>query len=429
MKRGIKRMLIIATVLAITVLLAAPSMISADSHGSMTIVETAVADGRFTTLVAAVSKAGLVDTLNSPGPFTVFAPTDDAFAKLPAGTIDALLADPAGQLTDILLYHVVSGKVMAADVVNLSSATAVSGRILPIDTTDGVKVAGAKVIITDIECSNGVIHVIDTVMIPPEAKYQVSDTGSAGFVTWVYNMLLGRNPDVDGLNYFAGGLDSSAWGAAEVVEGVVFSKEAADMMSGYSDQMFVESLYKVLGRPADDAGVATWTAMLASGSSRQDVVRAFTRSTEFILLAKSYGVTPFTANLDTIPVTAIKAGTFQTLVAAVGAAGLVDTLSGDGPFTVFAPTDDAFAKLPAGTVETLLQDPTGTLTDILLYHVVAGKVMAADVVNLTSAGTVGGNVLSIDTSAGVKVDGANVIVTDIWCSNGVIHVIDTVMIP
>ena len=143
----------------------------------------------------------------------------------------------------------------------------------------------------------------------------------------------------------------------------------------------------------------------------------------------SLGVTPFTSNLDSIPVTAIKAGTFQTLVAAVGAAGLVDTLSGPGPFTVFAPTDAAFAKLPAGTIDALLADPSGTLTDILLYHVVAGKVMAADVVNLTSAETVGGNVLSIDTSAGVKVDGANVIVTDIWCSNGVIHVIDTVMIP
>ncbi len=428
MKKTLKWLLMVMIITAMTVLLAAPSMLAADDHLS-TIVETAVADGRFTTLVAAVGAAGLADTLNSPGPFTVFAPTDDAFAKLPAGTIDALLADPQGALTDILLYHVVPGKVMAADVVGLSSATAVSGRILPIDTSNGVKVAGANVIITDIECSNGVIHVIDTVMIPPEAKYQAGDMGAAGFVTWTYNMLLGRNPDVDGLNYFAGGLDSGAWGAAEVVEGVVFSKEAMDMMAGYSDQMFVENLYKILGRPADADGTAAWTAALASGSSRHDVVRAFTRSTEFIVLAKSYGVTPFTANLDTIPVTAIKAGTFQTLVAAAGAAGLVDTLSGAGPFTVFAPTDAAFAKLPAGTVETLLQDPSGALTDILLYHVVAGKVMAADVVNLTSAETVGGNVLPIDTSAGVKVDGANVIVTDIWCSNGVIHVIDTVMIP
>ncbi|MGM0368696.1 MAG: fasciclin domain-containing protein [Actinomycetota bacterium] len=93
------------------------------------------------------------------------------------------------------------------------------------------------------------------------------------------------------------------------------------------------------------------------------------------------------------------------------------------------PTDDAFAKLSADTLDTVLADPSGTLTDILLYHVVSGKVMAADVVNLTSTETVGGNMLSIDTSDGVMIDGAKVIVTDIYCSNGVIHVIDTVMVP
>jgi len=425
--KNIKIIMIAVIVISLATLFMVPSALAADS--SKTIVENAIEAGNFTTLVAAVSAAGLVDTLSGPGPFTVFAPTDDAFAKLPAGTIDTLLADPAGDLTDILLYHVVSGKVMAADVVNLTSATAVSGRILPIDTSDGVMVDGAKVVVTDIECSNGVIHVIDTVMIPPAAQYQASDTGSAGFVTNVYNTMLGRDPDVDGLNSFAGGLDSGAWGAAEVFSAVVFSQESMDMMAGYSNQMFAESLYKVLGRSADADGAATWKAMLDAGSSKQDVVNAFTRSTEFILLAKSYGVTPFTDNLDTIPVTAIKAGSFSTLVAAVGAAGLVDTLSGEGPFTVFAPTDDAFAKLPAGTIDTLLADPSGTLTDILLYHVVSGKVMAADVVNLTSAPTVGGQSLSIDTSDGVMVDGAKVIITDIHCSNGVIHVIDTVMIP
>jgi len=132
------------------------------------IVETAIADGRFTTLVAAVQAAGLVETLQGEGPFTVFAPTDDAFAKLPAGTVEGLLNDiPA--LTDILLYHVVPGKVMAADVVNLTSADSALGKALPIEVRDGkVFVAGAQVIITDIETTNGVIHVIDTVMLPPQ---------------------------------------------------------------------------------------------------------------------------------------------------------------------------------------------------------------------------------------------------------------------
>ena len=280
-----------------------------------TIVDVAVADGRFTTLVAAVQAAGLVDTLKSEGPFTVFAPTDDAFAALPAGTVEGLLADiPA--LTDILLYHVVSGKVMAADVVGLdgqSAETALAGKSISIKV-DGDKVIlndNVNVIITDIETSNGVIHVIDAVLIPP----------------------------------------------------------SGDAMS-----------------------------------KKMDIVD-----------------------------TAIADGRFTTLVAAVQAAGLVDTLKSEGPFTVFAPTDDAFAALPAGTVEGLLAD-IPALTDILLYHVVSGKVMAADVVGLDgqSAETaLAGKSISIKVD-GDKVilnDNVNVIITDIETSNGVIHVIDAVLLP
>lgn len=127
--------------------------------------------------------------------------------------------------------------------------------------------------------------------------------------------------------------------------------------------------------------------------------------------------------------TAIGAGSFKTLVAAVKAAGLVETLAGPGPFTVFAPTDEAFAKLPQGTVEALLND-IPKLKSILTYHVVAGKVMAADVVKLTSAKTVNGQSVKIVVKDGkVMVDNANVVKTDIVCSNGVIHVIDAVILP
>jgi transforming growth factor-beta-induced protein len=139
---------------------------------SRDIVDIAVEDGRFTTLVAAVQAAGLVDTLKGEGPYTVFAPTDDAFAALPAGTVEGLLADiPA--LTDVLLYHVVPGKVMAADVVGLdgqSAETALAGKSISIKV-DGDKVIlndSVNVIITNIETSNGVIHVIDGVLLPPQ---------------------------------------------------------------------------------------------------------------------------------------------------------------------------------------------------------------------------------------------------------------------
>lgn len=126
--------------------------------------------------------------------------------------------------------------------------------------------------------------------------------------------------------------------------------------------------------------------------------------------------------------TAIDAGTFKTLVTALQAAGLVDTLKGPGPFTVFAPTDEAFAKLPAGTLDGLLKDKA-KLSAVLTYHVVAGRVRAADVAGLTEAKTVEGRSLRISTSGGVKVDNANVIKTDIEASNGVIHVIDAVVVP
>jgi len=142
-----------------------------------TIVETAVADGRFTTLVAALKAAKLDGTLSGAGPFTVFAPTDDAFKKLPNGTVATLLKDPEGQLKQILLYHVVSGSVMSEDAMKLTSAKTVQGDTIALSVKNGsLMVNGAKVIIKDIKCSNGVIHVIDAVILPPEKKPTATPT-------------------------------------------------------------------------------------------------------------------------------------------------------------------------------------------------------------------------------------------------------------
>jgi transforming growth factor-beta-induced protein len=135
---------------------------------AMNIVETAVAAGSFNTLVAAVTAADLGGALSGEGPFTVFAPTDEAFAALPAGTIDALLADPSGDLTQILLYHVLSGKVMAADVTDGLEVETLQGASVKFSVADGkVMINGATIVTTDIEASNGVIHVIDAVILPP----------------------------------------------------------------------------------------------------------------------------------------------------------------------------------------------------------------------------------------------------------------------
>jgi len=132
----------------------------------MDIVDTAAAAGSFTTLLAAAEAAGLVDTLKSEGPFTVFAPTDDAFAALPEGTVEGLLADPEA-LAAILTYHVVAGKVMSGDLTDGMTAATVNGADVTIMTEGGVTVNGANVVTADIEASNGVIHVIDAVILPP----------------------------------------------------------------------------------------------------------------------------------------------------------------------------------------------------------------------------------------------------------------------
>ncbi len=159
------------TLVAAAVVATAPAVASAQAAApAKDIVETAVAAGSFKTLATALQAAGLVETLKGKGPFTVFAPTDEAFAKLPKGTLDALLKDKA-KLTKVLTYHVVAGKVMAADVVKLSKAKTVEGAEASVHVMGGkVMIDQANVVKTDIAASNGVIHVIDAVILPPAAK-------------------------------------------------------------------------------------------------------------------------------------------------------------------------------------------------------------------------------------------------------------------
>ncbi len=152
-------------VLAVTLAVAPVQAAHHEEAQAGTVVDVAASVDTFSTLVAAVQAAGLVETLSSEGPFTVFAPTNEAFAALPAGTLDALLADPE-QLAGILTLHVVSGKALAADVVGLTEVTTVAGKVLPISTVDGVSVGGVNVVQTDVMASNGVIHVIDAVILP-----------------------------------------------------------------------------------------------------------------------------------------------------------------------------------------------------------------------------------------------------------------------
>ena len=299
-------LLVVAAVAAAALAASAFGSTASRSGVNQNIVQTAIAAGQFNTLAALLTKAGLVDTLSTGGPFTVFAPTDAAFAKVPKATLDALAENPA-QLKSVLLYHVVSGRVAAADVVKLTSAKTLDGRSVAVKTADGsVYIDKAKVTTPDVAASNGVIHVIDSVLIPQAA-------------------------------------------------------------------------------PAAPA---------------KNIVQ-----------------------------TAIAAGQFKTLASLLTKAGLAGTLQGKGPFTVFAPTDAAFARVPKATLAALAKDKA-KLRSVLLYHVVKGKVAAAQAMKLSSAKTLQGKSLSIRVSGGkVLVGGATVTKADVMASNGVIHVVNKVLIP
>ena len=165
-------------------LIASLALVAVSLGSAQTIVDVAAADERFSTLVTAVTAAGLVETLSGEGPFTVFAPTNDAFAALPAGALDAVLADPE-LLTAVLTYHVVAGAVRAADVATLTKARTVQGEHLSIGTEGGVTVDGANVVITDIEASTGVIHVVDAVLLPKAVLAALGgQTLPTGFVVY-----------------------------------------------------------------------------------------------------------------------------------------------------------------------------------------------------------------------------------------------------
>ncbi len=276
------------------------------------IVEIAAGNQDFSILVSALQKAELVGALQGDGPFTVFAPTNKAFEKLLSSlniTAEDLLNHP--QLKEVLLYHVVSGKVMSTDLVDGMMPATLNGEKLSVDLENGVKINSSMVTTADVAAENGVIHIIDSVLVPSGFKLQSA-------------------PAVPGT----------------VVDIALSSKD------------------------------------------------------------------------------------FSMLVSLLQKANLVDALKGDGPFTVFAPTNQAFEKLLNQlniSASDLMNQPD--LAKVLLYHVVPGSVKSTDLSNGLKAGTLNGEQVVIDLSGGVRVNSSNVISADIMAGNGIVHVIDTVLVP
>jgi len=393
------------------------------------IVGTASAAGQFSTLLTAVEAAGLTATLTTGGPFTVFAPTDAAFSALPAGTLDALLAD-TDALTQVLLYHVLDGQFSAAQLEELSSVETLQGQPLVI-TQGSVVVNGVTVQQGDIATDNGIIHVVDQVLLPPEMDIVETAATTAGFSTLaaaVEAAGLVSALQADGpFTVFAptdeafaalpeGTLDAlladpSALAQIltyHVVDGRVFARDLDGVVSTAT-----LAGYPVLFDLSDGARVNASNIVATDILTTNGVIHVI----DEVLLPPAGDIVE----------TAVAAG-FSTLAVALEAADLVSALQADGPFTVFAPTDAAFAALPQGTLESLIADPEA-LSDILLYHVVNGQVFSGDLPGVTSVGTLQGQNLSIDLTSGVKINESNVVQADIITQNGVIHVIDAVLIP
>lgn len=406
-----------------------------------TIVDVAVADGRFTTLVAAVQAAGLVETLAGDGPFTVFAPTDDAFARLPAGTLDELLKpENKQQLTDILLYHVVPAKVMAADVVNLSEAETALGEKVMVKVEGGkVFINEAEVVITDVEASNGVIHVIDAVILPP-AKEQAMDIVDIAAADGRFTTLVAAVQAAGLVETLKGEGPFTVFAPTDEAFAKLPTGTIDELLKAENKQQLTDILLyhvlpgKVMAADVSDGLIAD-SALGTSLFFKVDMGKAYVNEAMIVLtdIEASNGVIHVidTVILPKDVVDAAVFNKFDTLAAALQAAGLVDTLKGEGPFTVFAPTEEAFKALPEGNLENLLLPANKqSLTDILLYHVASGSVLAEDVVKLDSADTALGKPVTIKVMDGkVYVNESQVIVTDIKTTNGIIHVIDAVLLP
>ncbi|MGF1448877.1 MAG: fasciclin domain-containing protein [Opitutales bacterium] len=267
-----------------------------------TIAEIAASNENFSTLVTALKAADLVDPLASKGSFTVFAPTNDAFAKLPEGTVEALLADKEA-LKAVLLYHVAGEQLDASQVTQRATIATLQGSPVAVKANYGVKVNGSKVTTANIKASNGIVHVIDTVLLPDQAP-----------------------------------------------------KASASIVD-----------------------------------------------------------------------LAVKTDSLSTLVSLLKSADLVDALAGSGEFTVLAPTNDAFAKLPKEAL-TFLQNNPQALKQVLLYHVVSGSVRSEQVASVSSVRTLSGKSISLaEGSALLKPE--NHVMLNVKATNGIVHVIDTVLLP
>jgi uncharacterized surface protein with fasciclin (FAS1) repeats len=410
-----------------------PMLISAQT----TVVDVVVDSPDHTILETAVIEAGLAGTLSGPGPFTVFAPTDDAFNALPAGTIDALLADPQGALTDILTYHVLGADVRSTDLVDGQTAVTLNGKEITVTiNADGVFINDAQVTMADIPADNGVVHVIDAVLIPPTTTVVdvVVDSPdhtileAAVLAADLAGTLSGDGP----FTVFAPTDDAFNALPDGTIDALLADPQGAltDILTYHVLGADVRSTDLVDGQTAVTLNGKEITVTINSDgvfiNDAQVTMADIVTDNGVVHVIDAVLIPPTTTVVDVV----VDSPDHTILEAAVLAADLAGTLSGDGPFTVFAPTDDAFNALPDGTIDALLADPQGALTDILTYHVLGADVRSTDLVDGQTAVTLNGKEITVTINAdGVFINDAQVTMADIETDNGVVHVIDAVLIP
>ncbi|RPG81777.1 MAG: T9SS C-terminal target domain-containing protein [Crocinitomicaceae bacterium TMED114] len=408
-------------------------------NAQTTVVDVVVNSEDHTTLEAAVVAADLAGTLSGDGPFTVFAPTDAAFDALPAGTVDALLMDPAGDLTDILLYHVLGAEVMSGDLAPTQTVATLNGDSITVTVDmDMVSINGvAMVIAADVAADNGVVHVIDAVLLPP-ADPTVADIITDSQDHTVLAALL----DSTGLDEtLAGEGPFTVFAPTDAAFDLIDPLELIDILQD-NDLLTSILTYHVAGSAVmsgdlSDGQIITTvngadvTISIMDGTvmvNEATVIIADHEGSNGVVHVIDVVLFPPAPNPATVVDIIVDSPDHNLLELAVGAAGLVDALSGEGPFTVFAPTDAAFTALVASldiTADELLA--LESLSDILKYHVVGAAALSTDLSDGQLLTTLEGSDVEISIDMGVMVNDANVVEADLVADNGVVHVIDMVL--
>ena len=392
--RSHMRKSLVYTFVACLLIAAMPYSVSADA--SEDIPTNAAATGVHDALVQALVHADLVTTLEGDGPFTVFAPTDQAFSDAGIDLSDYDTPEENQTLANILLYHVYSGNVASADVTDGLTVEMVTGEEATFSvTSDTVMIQGATVTTKDVAASNGVIHVIDQVLIPPS----LSDDDDEDDVPTPEELLSMTDSDENGTM----SLDE-------------FNAFMNDDEEGAFPQSVLDDFAEIFANnDADDSGELDINEL-----------------EQFIVEIDEYMIAMEEGSND-IPTIAQQTGIHDSLVAALAAADLVTALQAEGPFTVFAPTDQAFADAGIDLDSFDSEEEIAALSNILLYHVVAGATLSTDLADgANTVTTLNTDELTITVSDGavtVGADAANVTIADVTASNGVIHVIDKVLTP